>query len=841
MRKEEGTQIHGEKRAGERDNITPVTDIKWGKMVSSTQVEGKLNDIYAEIITWRKNLFNLPRGKVGNDFITELARLINLFSSESRWGELSLKLVHVFMPLMLQKPAKNSSGPIKAKYLRERLTRWKNGEIDEIFAQCKETQKRLKSNDEFNRCRREREFCRYMLMGKVRKAMQFINNDGDVVGVLPANEEIYSELLGKHPQSRGISQEAKLPETGIKVEPIIFKKINANVIRKIAKNMSGSGGPTQVDADTWRHIICSKFYKNSSVELANSIANMAKKLATKEVKPHITDCLFAGRLIPLEKRPSGIRPIGIGEVLRRIISKAITQSIRGDITAASGALQTCSGVEGGIEAAIHAMKKSFDNESCEAMLLVDASNAFNNLNRITALHNIKQICPPFYMFLKNTYEHQSRLFLSGTGDIILSQEGTTQGDPAAMAMYALGIRPLMDKLASRLDEVSKHAWYADDSSACGSLKGILSWWSTLKEEGPKYGYYPNSRKTVLILKDAGKMQEARDRFDPEGIEISLEGERHLGAAIGSQSFKENYVGEKVKKWVDDVSDLAKIAEEEPQLAYAAFTKGLAHRWKFVQRTIKDIGPLFESLEEAIRDKFLPAVLGSSISNEMRRKAALPLRWGGIANQNPVGTSDIEYEASVKITKELTDKIYAQNNDLSGLNYSRTKRVKADMKKEKEERFENEYDDIVESASDQEKRSMELAKERNSYCWLSSLPIESLGFTINKKQFQDEIRRRLNLPLIGLQAYCGGCGSENSVDHALSCETGGYVTFRHNVICETEADFLREICYDVGLEPQLIPTQADFIRRSTAREDGVKVDIVSTGLFGMNENDVRETL
>jgi hypothetical protein len=50
------------------------------------------------------------------------------------------------------------------------------------------------------------------------------------------------------------------------------------------------------------------------------------------------------------------------------------------------------------------MMEKFDKEETETMLLVDASNALNSLNRVTALHNIKQICPPFYCFLNSCYK-----------------------------------------------------------------------------------------------------------------------------------------------------------------------------------------------------------------------------------------------------------------------------------------------------------------------------------------------------------------------------------------------------------------------------------------------------
>ena len=47
-----------------------------------------------------------------------------------------------------------------------------------------------------------------------------------------------------------------------------------------------------------------------------------------------------------------VRPIGRGEVLGRIIGNCISQLLRKDILNASGTLQTCSGLESGVEVAI---------------------------------------------------------------------------------------------------------------------------------------------------------------------------------------------------------------------------------------------------------------------------------------------------------------------------------------------------------------------------------------------------------------------------------------------------------------------------------------------------------
>ena len=54
----------------------------------------------------------------------------------------------------------------------------------------------------------------------------------------------------------------------------------------------------------------------------------------------------------------------------------------------AGPLQTCAGHAAGSEAAIHAMRDMFYTANCDAALLVDASNAFNAINRKAALHNI---------------------------------------------------------------------------------------------------------------------------------------------------------------------------------------------------------------------------------------------------------------------------------------------------------------------------------------------------------------------------------------------------------------------------------------------------------------------
>jgi hypothetical protein len=74
------------------------------------------------------------------------------------------------------------------------------------------------------------------------------------------------------------------------------------------------------------------------------------------------------------------------------------------------------------------------------------------------------------IFTINCYRHPTRIFVTGGGELA-SSEGTTQGDPLAMPLYALSIVPFI----YRLKGDCKQAWYADDAQAAGALTALREW------------------------------------------------------------------------------------------------------------------------------------------------------------------------------------------------------------------------------------------------------------------------------------------------------------------------------------------------------------------------------
>ena len=137
-------------------------------------------------------------------------------------------------------------------------------------------------------------------------------------------------------------------------------------------------------------MLCSKNFGPQAKSLREEIALLCKNMLTEFYDPSLIAPLTACRLIPLSKGPSGgIRPIGVGEVLRRIMGKVVASTLKDQIKEAAGPLQTCASQGAGAEAAIHSMREIFEKEETDGVLLIDASNAFNNMNN---MHNIQVHC-----------------------------------------------------------------------------------------------------------------------------------------------------------------------------------------------------------------------------------------------------------------------------------------------------------------------------------------------------------------------------------------------------------------------------------------------------------------
>ena len=83
-------------------------------------------------------------------------------------------------------------------------------------------------------------------------------------------------------------------------------------------------------------------------------------------------------------------------------------------------------------------------------------------------------------------------------------------------------------------------------------------------------------------------------------------------------------------------------------------------------------------------------------------------------------------------------------------------------------------------------------------------------------------------------HCG-CGKRNSVDHSLNCHLGGYIHLRHNKIRDTEAKIMKEVAFDVKIEPGLAKVSKNVkLAPGTNTDDNARSDVSARGIFSSHE-------
>ena len=316
---------------------------------------------------------------------------------------------------------------------------------------------------------------------------------------------------------------------------------------------------------------------------------------------------------------------------------------------------------------------------------------------------------------------------------------------------------------------------------------------------------------------------------------SEEGNRYLGAALGTDAFQQYFVEAKVEKWCQELLSLCDVAKKEPQLAYSAFTICLSKRWLYTMRTMKNIGPLFQPLEDIISSKFLPILLnGYQFSDIDRRLYGLPTKFGGLGIFNPVSISQLEFERSLSATRPLVDLIKEQNVAVCGNKFNDANQsvhaAKSLIKQQKVRSYQQELDILKQNLTPHLASNIDALCEKGVSSWLTTLPLEEFGFTFNKAEFSDALRMRYKHPLKNLPRFCV-CSKPNSIDHALSCPNGGYTCLRHNQLRDLIAHWLTGVCKDVTSEPKLIPLSGEQLRyRSAVVSDNARLDIVARGVW-----------
>lgn len=205
--------------------------------------------------------------------------------------------------------------------------------------------------------------------------------------------------------------------------------------------------------------------------------------------------LVDARLLAIPKPAGGIRPIAVGEVLRRIAAAALMRDcmsslqklVRQFITRRDGCLAVSSLTRAALEN---------DNTCCA--LSINLRNAFNSVSREAVLNASRDTALAAYT--QWAYGLASRLRY---GDhIINSCSGVQQGDPVGPVLFAIAIAPVLQTARLNFPNEVIDLWYADDGCLLGRAADLLTAYRTLEPLFAAINLSINSNKCALWHNDS---------------------------------------------------------------------------------------------------------------------------------------------------------------------------------------------------------------------------------------------------------------------------------------------------------------------------------------------------
>jgi hypothetical protein len=282
------------------------------------------------------------------------------------------------------------------------------------------------------------------------------------------------------------------------------------------------------------------------MSLLAAIGRLTKLWARGDIPPEHAPLFCAANLTPLRKAAGGVRPVAVGDILRRLVGKTLLSTgLAREQISKLAPLQTGIGIKGATEAVAMTCQSIVDltgPQGAWVMLKVDMSNAFNCVSRKCVLQGALQYCPSVYNFLLTAYRTRAPLFSGGR--VLWSEEGTHQGCPLGPLGFALGIHPILEQIR---DEHAPdwQSWYLDGGILFGSPECVARCLSSLQVGLADRGLSINLSKCELWGPGCGRWAGPDLRmvpWTPEG------GVTILGVPIncpGSHAHAETYWGKVV--------------------------------------------------------------------------------------------------------------------------------------------------------------------------------------------------------------------------------------------------------------------------------------------------------
>ncbi|GKE36208.1 putative reverse transcriptase domain-containing protein [Tanacetum coccineum] len=257
--------------------------------------------------------------------------------------------------------------------------------------------------------------------------------------------------------------------------------------------------------------LCGEGYATAT-DLLKVITSVVNLWLAGRCPPILAEFVAFAPLMPLLKPDSEIRPIAVGTIWRRLVSKVAMKGVGKEMSKYLSDFQFGVGVSGGAKAILHSVNRvlsEYHNDGSLAMLTVDFLNAFNLVDRSALLHEVRVKCPSISLWVDFLYGQASRLYIGHTH--IWCAIRVQQGDPLGPLLFALILHPLLHKIKDSC-KLLFHAWYLDDGTVIGYSKEVARVLDIIKVSGPGLGLELNIKKIEIFWPSCNGMKLRKGLF-----------------------------------------------------------------------------------------------------------------------------------------------------------------------------------------------------------------------------------------------------------------------------------------------------------------------------------------